>query len=444
MKSDLPKVLHACCDRPMVGWILEAVRVAGVEKTVVVVGHGGQTVQDVLGPNYAYVEQTERLGTAHATSMAASEFEGFEGPVLVLAGDTPLLQGKTLQALLDKQSLTGAQCVMTTCRLDDPTGYGRIVRNAEGKVTGVVEHKDCTPEQLLIDEVNPAIYCFDGPTLFRLLPKVKNDNAQGEYYLPDVIKMVAESGQTVETVESDDPDEFRGVNDRWQLAEATAVLKSRIMRKLCLDGVTIVDPQSCYIGPDVQIGQDSSILPHSIITGRTVIGRGSIIGPNSYVRNSKIGDDATVMMSHVNEAEVGDLSKVGPFANIRPESRLGKAVKVGNFVEVKKSTLADRASVSHLSYIGDAEVGARTNIGAGTITCNYDGFRKYRTTIGKDCFVGSHSTLVAPVTVEDDSMVAAGSVVTFDVPAGALAIGRGKQENKEQWFITWRKRQENR
>lgn len=427
----------------MVGWVVEALREAGVDRTVVVVGHGAQAVKDTLGESLEFAEQTERLGTAHATSMAMPLLDGFQGPLLVLAGDTPLLKGETLKTLVSTLHETGAKAVLATCRVADPTGYGRIVRNESGDIVAIVEHKDCTPSQRLIDEINPAVYCFDAETLRNLLPEVKNDNAQGEYYLPDVIRLIVEKGEAIVGVERSDPDEFYGVNDRWQLAEASQILKTRILRHHAEAGVSIIDPMTTMIGPDVELGQDVVVHPNTVLSGTTKIGAGAQVGPNSWIRDAVVGEQCTVFLSHVHQARIEKRCKIGPFANIRPGSVVGAGSKVGNFVELKNAELESEVSVSHLTYLGDARIGSGTNIGAGTITCNYDGFAKHRTEIGAGCFIGSNSTLVAPVQIADDSFVAAGSVITEDVPSGAMAIGRSRQTVKDGWFAQWRKQKTN-
>ncbi|MCB0825996.1 MAG: bifunctional UDP-N-acetylglucosamine diphosphorylase/glucosamine-1-phosphate N-acetyltransferase GlmU [Armatimonadetes bacterium] len=441
MKSDLPKVLHEACGRPMALWVVRAAQEAGADRIVTVIGNGADLVRESLSSEpLEFVEQTERLGTAHATQQATPLLGDFQGSVLVLAGDTPLLSGATLASLVKQQQESGAKCVLATFSLDDPTGYGRILRDGEGKVTGIVEHKDASEEQRAIKEVNPAVYCFDGPTLFRLLPQVKNDNAQGEYYLPDVISMIASEGAGLDAVHFDDADEFLGVNDRWQLAAAAGKLNQRILKSHAMNGVHIVDPHSTWIGGNVQIGAGTTILPGCFLQGKVVMGQDNMIGPHCFIRDAQIGNGCHVFMSHMNQCRITDEVRVGPFANIRPKALLEDRVKVGNYVEVKNATLHEDVSVSHLTYLGDAEIGARTNIGAGTITCNYDGFNKHITKIGQDTFVGSNSTLVAPLNIGDEAMVAAGSVVNRDVPDGAMTIGRGKQEIKEEWFKTWRKR----
>ncbi len=440
MKSDLPKGLHRVCGIPMAELVARAMKQAGVDRPVVVVGHGGDLMIETLGPGFDYAWQTEQLGTGHAALMAAPLFA--ENPpthIIVAPGDTPLLSAEVFRQLADRHVAAGAQCTVATALLTDPTGYGRIVRDDKGP-TKIVEQKDATPEIAAIKEVNAAIYCFETKLLFEILPTLSANNAQGEYYLTDVVSAIRERGLKVEGLVFDDEDILRGVNDRWQLAEASRVLHYRILKQHALAGVTIVDPQTTYIEPDVVIGVDSTIEPGTILEGNTVIGSRSHIGPNTKIQDSSIGHNCTVLMSHLNEATMLDGARCGPYANLRPGAVLGEKVKVGNFVEVKNATLGPNVAVSHLSYIGDGEVGANTNIGAGTIFCNYDGFRKHRTVIGEDAFVGSNSTLVAPLNIGDGAMIAAGSVITRSVDKDVLAMGRARQENKEGWVPEWRQR----
>jgi bifunctional UDP-N-acetylglucosamine pyrophosphorylase/glucosamine-1-phosphate N-acetyltransferase len=423
----------------MVEHVVRAMRRAGVERPVVVVGHGAEQVKAALGDGCDYVLQSEQLGTGHAVMAAAPFLGGREGPLLVAAGDTPLLSAETLAGLVEAQRISGAAASMATFMLEDPYGYGRVVRQ-DGRVSRIVEEKDCSDDEASIDEVNAAVYCFDGAALFSELPKLGKGNAQGEYYLTDVIGRFHDAGLGVDGVVFDDDTEFVGVNDRWQLSEATYLMRLSILGTLAVSGVTIVDPNSTHIGIDVEVGVDTTILPGCVIEGRTKIGSRSQVGPDCWIKDSEIGDGCRVFMSHMDGAKLGSGSRCGPFSNLRPGARLDSEVKIGNFVEVKNSELGQKVSVSHLTYIGDASVGADTNIGAGTITCNYDGFTKSRTEIGNGVFVGSNSTLVAPVRLGDGSFVAAGSVVTKDVPEDALAVGRSRQENKEAWAKQWRKR----
>lgn len=422
------------------GWVLRGLDSAGIGDVCVVVGHRADLVQEYLGEGVETAVQVEQLGTAHAVMCAEEALNRATGSVLILAGDVPMLSSETMKSLVALREDSGAALAMATFRLDDPTGYGRILRDGTGQLTGIVEQKDASEEQRAIKEVNPAVYCFEANRLRELLPLVRNENAQGEYYLPDLVKLIVESGGKIESLESRDPDEFLGINDRWQLAEANDIMRRKILRAHGEFGVTLLDVNSISIGPDVAIGRDTVIYPNTVIEGETVIGERSHIGPNTWIKSSRVGDEVRVFMSHLDSATMARGSRCGPFANLRPQADLGEEAKIGNFVEIKNSRIGVGTSVSHLTYIGDAVVGSRSNIGAGTITCNYDGYDKFKTEIGDECFVGSNSTLVAPVTIEDGSMVAAGSVVTRDVPSGAMAIGRGKQENKEQWYTAWRAR----
>ena len=439
MKSELPKCLHQVCGIPMVEHVVRAMRKAGVERPVVVVGHGADLVKAALGDSCDYVVQAEQLGTGHAVMAAADALGSHEGSLLVCAGDTPLLSAETLAGLVEAQRSSGSAASLATFILEDPFGYGRVVRK-EGRVVQIVEEKDCTDDEAAIDEVNAAVYCFDAQALFYELPHLRSDNAQSEYYLTDIVARFHAEGRGVDGVVFDDESEFIGVNDRWQLAEASWLMRLAILGENAVSGVTIVDPTTTHIGIDVKIGPDTTILPGCVIEGSTVIGSGSQIGPNCWIKDSTIGDHCRVFMSHLDKATMAAGSRCGPFSNLRPDAKLGPEVKIGNFVEIKNAELEEKVSVSHLTYIGDAKVGAGSNIGAGTITCNYDGFAKHRTEIGKGAFVGSNSTLIAPIKIGDGAFVAAGSVVSNDVPADALAVARARQENKESWAKQWRKR----
>lgn len=440
MKSALPKVLHDVCGLSMVEWVVEAMRKGGVERIVVVVGNGSELVRERLaGASVEFVEQTERLGTGHAVMIAAPALEGHQGLTVVSAGDTPLLRAETIRDLIQKCQQEGVAASLSTAVLQDPSGYGRIVRDATGRFIGIKEEATCTIDEKTIKEWNPALYCFQNTELLDCLPRLRNDhNPKGEYFLTDVLGDLVSQGKCVEASVAQDPVQFSGVNNRWQLAEVNAVKKLELLKIHAENGVTIVDPSSTLIEAQVEIEPDAIIHPNTVLSGRTTIGEGSEVGPNSWVKSSQIGRNCRVFMSHLDQAVMRDGSRCGPFANLRPHADLGEDVKVGNFVEVKNASLGRKTSVSHLTYIGDATVGAETNIGAGTITCNYDGFEKFRTVIGDRTFVGSNSTLIAPVNIASDAFVAAGSVIDKDVPEGAMAIGRGRQENKEGWFIRWR------
>jgi len=437
MKSSLPKGLHKVCGLPMVEHVARAMQAAGVTRPVIVVGHGGDKIEAALGAAYDYVWQHEQNGTGHATLMAAEALAGYDGPVIVACGDTPMLQSATFVELLAAHNEAGATATIATSVVKDPHGYGRIVRE-NGKFTRIVEQKDATDEERDLPEVNAALYCFDSKTLFRILPTLKNNNAQGEYYLTDVLQALVEEGATVVAKIFKNTDLLVGVNNRWQLAEVDRDMRTRIVREHAMNGVTFIDVDSAVVGVDVTIGIDTVIEPQTILMGKTSIGAGCKIGPFTKISDSSIGDGAAIVASFVDQAIIGERASVGPYAHLRPHAELGNDTKAGNFVEIKNATLADGAKVNHLSYIGDASVGEMTNVGAGTITCNYDGFTKSRTEIGANVFVGSASTLVAPVVIGDDAIIAAGSVITQDVPPDAMTFGRARQETKEGRANRWR------
>ncbi|AIE88041.1 bifunctional UDP-N-acetylglucosamine diphosphorylase/glucosamine-1-phosphate N-acetyltransferase GlmU [Fimbriimonas ginsengisoli] len=439
MKSDLPKGLHRVCGLPMVEHVGRAIRASGVSRPIVVIGHGGEAMKAELGDGYDYVWQREQLGTGHAALMASEALAGYEGPVIVASGDTPMLQADTFDELIKAHQTAGAVATLATSLVDNPHGYGRIVRGDEGEFLKIVEQKDTNDEQNALREVNAALYIFDSKTLFRILPTLKNSNAQGEYYLTDVLEtVVAEGGKVVAKI-FDNPDILAGVNDRWQLAQLDREMRLRVIKQHAINGVTFLDLDSVSIGVDVTIGLDTVIEPQTILVGNTSIGAGCRIGPFTRIEDSRIGDKSSIVASYLDTAVVGSSVWVGPWAHLRPKSNIGDGTKIGNFVEIKNATLAPGAKVNHLSYVGDATVGARSNIGAGTITCNYDGFSKSQTIIGADAFVGSNSTLVAPVSIGNGAFVAAGSVITNEVPADAMAFGRARQENKEGRAAQWRK-----
>ncbi len=430
MKSKLYKVLHPVCGKPMVEHVVDHIETLNVERIVTVVGHGAEKVKEQLGEKSEYVLQAEQLGTAHAVQQAEEILGDLEGTTLVVCGDTPLIRPETMKALLDFHTEQKAKATILTAVAENPTGYGRILRNERGQVEQIVEQKDATADQQLVKEINTGTYCFDNKALFDALKQVGNDNAQGEYYLPDVIEILQTQGDTVAAYVSTDFDETLGVNDRFALSQAEEIMRARINERHMRNGVTIINPATTHISADAIIGSDTVLLPGVMIEGKTIIGEDCTIGPNSHILNSRIGNGATVHSSVVNNSTVGNETAVGPFAHLRPESSLGSHVKIGNFVEVKKSTLGDGSKVSHLSYIGDAEVGSHVNVGCGSITVNYDGKNKHKTVIEDDVFVGCNTNLVAPVTVRKGAFIAAGSTITKEVPEEALAIARAKQENK--------------
>lgn len=431
MKSKLYKVLHPVCGMPMVEHVANNVQQLGVEKIVTVVGHGAEKVQQQLGKKSEYALQEEQLGTAHAVQQAASMIEGLPGTTLVVCGDTPLIRPETMEALLSHHAETAAKATILTAIAENPTGYGRILRDEAGSVSKIVEQKDASAEEQQVNEINTGTYCFDNETLFEALKQVSNHNAQGEYYLPDVIEILQKQGEVVAAYATDSFDETLGVNDRVALSQAEGIMRRRIAEKHMRAGVTIIDPATAYISAEAVIGADTIIQPNVTIEGNSVIGEDCIITSNSHISNSTIGSRTEIRSSHVYDSKVGEDTAVGPFAHLRPETELGNRVKIGNFVEVKKSTVGNGSKVSHLSYIGDALVGTNVNIGCGSITVNYDGKNKHLTTIEDDSFIGCNSNLVAPVTVGKGSFVAAGSTISKDVPADSLAIARARQENKE-------------
>ena len=438
MKSDLPKALHNVVGLPMVEHIARSMRKSGIERVVIVIGHRGELVEEALGDCYEYVWQKEQLGTGHATRMAAHLLQGHKGPVIVSPGDAPLIDEHVFQKLL--ASHDGFQCTVCSSIVEEPHGYGRVVRDSGGKPSKIVEQKDATTAQKAIKEVNAALYCFEGATLLKLLPRLRNTNAQGEYYLTDMVELIATSGGKVQGLVFDDPRLLIGVNDRWQLAQAERHLRLEILRRHAMNGVTLLDPESTFVGPDVEVGVDTVIEAGSSLRGVTKVGSKCHIGPNTRIENSTIGDETRVFYSNVNGVTMGRKVVCGPFSNLRPETVLHDGSRVGNFVEVKKSEIGAGSSAAHLTYIGDATVGSGTNIGAGVITCNYDGFVKSRTEIGNDVFVGSNSTLVAPIQIGDRALIAAGSTLTSNVPEDAGAFGRARQETKEGWAEKWREK----
>lgn len=430
MKSKLYKVLHPVCGKPMVGHVLQTVDQVNCERSVVVVGHGAEMVRSYLGDAAEYVLQEQQLGTGHAVKQAKDLLGSEQGSTIVICGDTPLVTSETLEGLLELHESSKAAATILTAHMDNPKGYGRVIRGEEGSVLRIVEQKDCSPEEDSVCEINTGTYCFDNAKLFDALEKVTNNNAQEEYYLTDVIGIMKQAGETVLAYQTDDHAESIGVNDRLALSQAEGFMRERITRRHMLNGVTIIDPASTYIGADVTIGADTVLYPGTILKGNTVIGGQCEIGPNSEIEDSVIADGVSVKYSVLCQSEVGESSTVGPFAYLRPGSKLGEHVKVGDFVEVKNSTIDDGSKVSHLSYIGDAKVGKNVNVGCGAITVNYDGYNKAVTEIEDDAFVGSNVNLIAPVKVGKGAFIVAGSTITQSVPENDLAIARQRQENK--------------
>jgi bifunctional UDP-N-acetylglucosamine pyrophosphorylase/glucosamine-1-phosphate N-acetyltransferase len=430
MKSKLYKVLHPVCGKPMVQHVVDTLDAMRVEDVVVVVGHGADAVRAALGDRVAYALQQEQLGTAHAVQQAVPFLQGKQGTTFILYGDVPLLSSETLTALLQYHEQQQAAATVLTAKLPDPTGYGRMIRNEAGEVMRIVEHKDASPEERAIREINTGIYCFDNQKLLNALSQVKNDNAQGEYYVTDCVGILREAGEKVVAYEAVDPEETMGVNDRVQLSEAEAYMRRRIAVRHMKNGVTIIDPASTYIDADVTIGQDTVILPGTHLRGRTSIGADCVIGPQANLTDVQVGDGVEISYSVLTDSQVADKATIGPFAYVRPGSEIGTHVKIGDFVELKNAKIGKGTKVPHLSYVGDAEIGEGVNIGCGTITVNYDGAVKHKTIVGDGSFIGCNTNLVAPVTVGRNAYVAAGSTINQNVPDDALAIARERQVNK--------------
>ncbi|GGB71317.1 bifunctional UDP-N-acetylglucosamine diphosphorylase/glucosamine-1-phosphate N-acetyltransferase GlmU [Fictibacillus barbaricus] len=433
MKSKLYKVLHPVCGKPMVQHVVDQISSLQMKQMVAVVGHGAEKVQEQLGSDIQYVLQEEQLGTAHAVMQAEGVLANEEGITLVVCGDTPLITSETMEKLIAEHESLGAKATILTAKPEDPTGYGRIIRNSEGTVERNVEHKDASEEERKVTEINTGTYCFDNKALFEALKQVNNDNVQGEYYLPDVIEILKNAGEVVAAYQTPDFNETLGVNDRVALSQAERYMKKRINERHMRNGVTLIDPEQTYISDDAEIGSDTVIYPGTVILGQTKIGEENIIGPQSEIKDSLIGNGNTIRQSVVHDSEVGDAAAIGPFAHIRPKSVLENKVKIGNFVEVKKSIMSTGSKASHLSYIGDAEIGKDVNLGCGSITVNYDGKNKFLTKVEDGAFIGCNSNLVAPVTVGKNAYVAAGSTITNDVPAESLSIARSRQTVKENY-----------
>lgn len=430
MKSKLYKVLHPVCGKPMVEHVVDQISTLDVDKVVTIVGHGAEKVQEHLAGKSEFVKQEEQLGTAHAVLQAKAALAEKDGVTLVVCGDTPLIEASTMEALLKYHHEKRAKATILTTVVEDPTGYGRIIRDDLGIVEKIVEHKDATEKEQRISEINTGTYCFDNKALFEALEKVSNDNVQGEYYLPDVIKILKDSDEVVAAYRMESFEESLGVNDRIALAEASKLMQRRINENHMRNGVTLVNPESTYIDINVKIGQDTVVEPGVMLRGDTVIGDDCVVTSGSEIVNSIIGERVHIRSSSIFESKVGDDVQIGPYAHLRPESDIHNHVKIGNYVETKKAVVGEGTKLPHFIYMGDAEIGKNVNVGCGSIAVNYDGKNKAKTIIGDDVFVGCNSNLVAPVKVGNRAFIAAGSTITKDVPDDALGIARAKQDNK--------------
>lgn len=441
MKSKRPKVVHEVLGRPMVLWVVQAAREAGAERVVVVVGNGAEQVEALLAgePDVECVLQAERLGTGHAVKVALEQAGVTEGPTLVLCGDTPLLRGETLARLVEAAG-TSAGGALLTMTYEDPTGYGRVTLDDEGRALRIVEQKDCTPEEAACTTCNAGVYCFDASLLSAHIGELSSENAQGEYYLTDMVAILRSHGAPMAAISCDeDPDELMGVNSRIQLAQATKVMQRRINARLMAAGVTMLDPDQVWVGPDVEVGRDTVLLPGTMLMGATKVGEDCTLGPLTRLTDTTVGDGCVVDETVAVQAQLDDHVECGPRAYLRAGTHLMEGSKAGTHVEIKKSTVGPGSKVPHLSYIGDCTIGSGVNIGAGTITCNYDGKCKHATTVGDGSFVGSDTMLVAPVNVGAGCTIGAGSVITRDVPDGALAVERSEQRVVEGWLPRWKR-----
>ncbi|MBX3244524.1 MAG: bifunctional UDP-N-acetylglucosamine diphosphorylase/glucosamine-1-phosphate N-acetyltransferase GlmU [Acidobacteria bacterium] len=430
MRSGLAKVLHRLSGRPLINHVCSTAAVLGPEKIYVVIGHQGDDVKTAVlsemdADAVEFALQKEQLGTGDAVNSARSFLEGRGSTVLILSGDVPLIRHETLSEMISQHHDSGAACTVLTVRLDNPTGYGRVIRSDDGNFDRIVEQKDANESELAVNEINSGIYCFDTKKLFAALANVKNNNAQGEYYLTDVPAMFREAGDTVGLYVHDDRAEIEGINDRVQLAEMERMLRERTIDRLMREsGVTFIDPQNTYISERAKFGRDTVVYSNVTVEGTSEIGSGCVIRPGTRISNAKIGDGVEILDNClIVDSEVGNACKVGPMAHLRGHAVMTEGSKVGNFVELKKTVLGKGSKASHLTYLGDATIGEKTNIGAGTITCNYDGKNKHQTEIGNNVRIGSDTMLVAPVKVGDGASTGAGSVVTKDIEPGDLVVG---------------------
>lgn len=434
MKSKLYKVLHPVCGKPMVDHVLTQIEKNDMDQIVTVIGHGAEMVKKTLKERTNYVVQSEQLGTGHAVMQAERLLGDKDGITLIACGDTPLFTAETFSELFQYHQSKGAVATVLTAHTAAPFGYGRIIRNDLGIVEKIVEQKDATKEEAAVQEINTGVYCFNNRELFKALHKINNDNAQGEYYLTDLMEVFQKEGKVVAAYQMKDFEESMGVNDRVALANAAKVMRKRINKEHMQNGVTIVDPDNTYIDTDVKIGSDTIIEPGVSLKGQTTIGSDCLIGAHSEIVDSVIGDSVKVTSSTIENSVMHDNSDIGPYSHLRPQADIGEGVHIGNFVEVKKATIGENTKVGHLTYVGDATLGEEINVGCGTVFVNYDGINKHHTNVGDYSFIGSGSNVVAPVEIGDHAYIAAGSTVTQDVKPHDMAIARGRQVNKDGYY----------
>ena len=434
MKSKLYKVLHQVCGKSMVEYVVEAAQAIKPDKIVTIVGNGAEEVKKVLADKSEFVLQKKQLGTGDAVLTAADELAAEKGATLVITGDTPLFTSQTFQKLFNYHQSKGNAATVLTAQAPNPYGYGRIIRDDQDNVLRIVEQKDATADELKINEINTGVFCFDNQLLFSALKKVDNQNAQGEYYLTDVLEILRNEGQRIGAYKMPDFSESLGVNDRYALAQATKIMQKRINKKHMANGVTFIDPDTAYIDADVKIGCDTLIEGNVVIKGNTEIGDDCVVTSGSRIIDSKIANNVTVTSSTVEQAEMDDFSDVGPNSHLRPKAIIRKGAHIGNFVEIKNAEIGENSKVGHLTYIGDATLGKDVNVGCGTIFANYDGIKKDHTNVGDRAFIGSGATLVAPVNIADHAFVAADSTITKDVAKYDMAIARGRQVNKPDYW----------
>lgn len=438
MKSSLHKVLHPVCDKPMILHIFDELEKLDFDEILVVVGQQREAVEAVIGKRAKTVYQIEQLGTGDAVKAALPSLSASSGVTLVLYGDAPLIRAQTMEQLVKLQEESNASVVVLCADVPNPYGLGRVFRTESGEVLRIVEEKDATPEERLQTLINTGIYAYKSEDLRASVAQIRPDNTQNEYYLTDTLALLGQTGKRVLSLQVEDYEEVASVNDRVQLAEVERICRQRVLTHWMQEGVTIQDPQSTYIGTEVVLGRDVVLLPGTILSGHTSIAENAIIGPSTRIVDSAIMAGAVVENAVVLESQVGSQAHVGPFAYLRPGTRVGARAKVGDFVELKNTSLGDDSKVSHLAYLGDAEIGARVNIGCGVITVNYDGKQKFKTTVGDDSFIGSNANLIAPITVGEGAYVCAGSTITDDVPEDGFVIARARQVTKANYVSRWK------